>query len=74
MLEEEDGDQLVFEGTCEQGFKYTLMIKAKKVLAHRWGWGRRTRRAVEYMGVLNWVKKPASETDYGVDYAMTLWR
>lgn len=75
--EEEGSNRLVFEGVCEQGFKYMLTIKADKtnrVSASRWGWGRRTRRMVVYIGVLNWVKQPASEMDYGVDYEIMLWQ
>lgn len=72
--EEESGDQLVFEGMCDQGFQYTLTIRAQMVSTHRWDWRRRTQQAIEYMGGLNWVKNPQSDTDYGVDYEMTLWR
>jgi hypothetical protein len=58
-------------------WQYMLTIKADKtnrVSASRWGWGRRTRRMVVYIGVLNWVKQPASEMDYGVDYEIMLWQ
>ena len=72
--EEEDGDRLVFEGVCEQGFVYTLSITARVVSVHRWRKGRWTKRTVEYTAMLNWVKRPQSDTDYGVDYEMMLWR
>lgn len=70
--EEEGGDRLVFEGVCKQGFVYTLSITAQVAeTTRRWGIGRRT---VEYTATLNWVKRPQSDTDYGVDYEMILWR
>lgn len=75
--EEEESNRLVFEGTCSQGFLYTLSITARvAVTTRRWGWGRDGRggRSVEYTGMLNWVKKPETPVDYGVDYEMLLWR
>jgi len=76
--EEEGSNRLVFEGVCEQGFVYTLSITARvAVTTRRWAWGRQQRsgrRRVEYTGMLNWVKKPETTADYGVDYEMLLWR
>lgn len=74
--EKEGSNRLVFEGVCLQGFVYTLSITARVVVTtQEWTWKRlRSGRSVEYTAMLNWVKKPQTPADYGVDYAMMLWR